>query len=209
MSSLNGDETVSHILGIAEDAIFDFGSLLEDRGDAPELLGNGLDDYLKYLEENQTDQLGIPTGYPTYDYSIGGGLRRGTVNVIGARPKVGKTLLADNIGVHIASETDIPVLNLDTEMLKEDHQHRTLALISEVGITDIETGKFSQNPDQKSRVYSAKDKLENLKYYHQCIGGMPFEEQLSIMRRWLNEGVYRCRKWIRQNYMALQQLYNI
>ena len=31
-----------------------------------------------------------------------GGLRKGTVNVIGARPKTGKTLLADNIGIHIA-----------------------------------------------------------------------------------------------------------
>ena len=189
LSTLNGDETISHILGIAEDAIFDFSSFLEDRGDAPELLGSGLDDYLEYLEENQTDQLGIPTGYPTYDYAIGGGLRRGTVNVIGARPKVGKTLLADNIGIHVASELGIPVLNLDTEMVKEDHQHRTLALISEVGITEIETGKFSDNPDKKNRVYEAKDKIKDVKYYHQCIGGMPFEEQLSIIRRWLAKEV--------------------
>ena len=111
------------------------------------------------------------------------------MNVIGARPKTGKTLLADNIGVHVASELGIPVLNLDTEMVKEDHQHRTLALISEVGITEIETGKFSDNPDIKNRVYEAKDKIKNIKYYHQCIGGMPFEEQLSIIRRWLAKEV--------------------
>jgi replicative DNA helicase len=184
LSDLTGEETYAHILGIAEDAIFNFSSLLNS-SDGPQLLGCDIFERLDFLTANPVDQIGISTGYGKYDFAIGGGLRRGTVNVIGARPKTGKTLLADNIGSHIAGNIGLPVLNLDTEMLREDHQHRTLAMLSEVGITDIETGKFSKQPDKEKQVWDAAQKIKNMKYFHQCIGGMPFEEQLAVMRRWI------------------------
>ena len=133
--------------------------------------------------------MGISTGYPVYDQAIGGGLRRGTVNIIGARPKTGKTLLSDNIGMHIASELNIPVLNLDTEMTADDHKHRSLAMLSEVAINDIETGAFSESADKKDKVYKAAEKLTDMPYYHKSIGGMAFEEQLSVIRRWLAKEV--------------------
>lgn len=189
IGNLNGDESINHILGLAEDAIFDFGSLLGGGDDAPEIVGSDIDDYIQYLQESKVEQIGISTGYPTYDFAIGGGLRRGTVNVIGARPKTGKTLLADNIGVHIAAELNIPVLNLDTEMGMEDHRHRILAMCSEVAINDIETGKFSESPDQLNRVRQAAEKIRNIPYFHKSIGGMPFEEQLSVIRRWMAKEV--------------------
>ena len=189
IKTLNGDENLSSILGIAEDAIFDFSSLLNDNGDAPIVIGNNIEEYIKFLEENPCEQMGVSTGYPVYDSCIGGGLRRGTVNVIGARPKTGKTLLADNIGLHISSEAAIPVLNLDTEMVLDDHRHRTLAMLSEVSIDDIETGRFSKTADKRDKVYKAAEKLDSIPYYHHSIGGMPFEEQLSVMRRWLAKEV--------------------
>tara|TARA_R110002051_G_scaffold264420_2_gene324352 strand:- start:1484 stop:2947 length:1464 start_codon:yes stop_codon:yes gene_type:complete len=189
IKTLNGDENLSHILGIAEDAIFDFSSLLNDKGDAPVIVGDGIEEYVKFLEENPCEQMGISTGYPVYDGAIGGGLRRGTVNVIGARPKIGKTLLADNIGLHISSETNIPVLNLDTEMVLDDHRHRSLAMMSEVSIDDIETGQFAKTPDKRDKIYRAAQTLDKVPYFHHSIGGMPFEEQLSVMRRWLAKEV--------------------
>ena len=187
--SIKGDESLSHILGIAEDAIFNFSSLIDEDTGEPQTLGDGLDEYLEYLSENQVEQIGVSTGYPTYDFAIGGGLRRGTVNVIGARPKIGKTLFADNVGLHIAGNLGVPVLNMDTEMIREDHQHRSLAIMSEVGITDIETGGFSNNADKSRKVHQALDKIRDMPYFHKCIGGMPFEEQLAVMRRWLAKEV--------------------
>mgnify|MGYP003124029700 FL=1 len=162
ISNINGDESINHILGIAEDAIFNFGSMLNEGGDNPELLGSGIEEYVKYLEENPCQTMGISTGYPVYDQAIGGGLRRGTVNIIGARPKTGKTLLSDNIGMHIASELGIPVLNLDTEMTADDHKHRSLAALSEVSINDIETGQFASTADKRERVYKAAQKLNEM-----------------------------------------------
>lgn len=189
LTELTGEETLAHIMGIAEESIFNFSSLINQQETGPRTLGEDIDEVVKHLEENPVDQIGISTGYKNFDWAIGGGLRKATVNVVGARPKVGKTLLSDNVGFHIAYNEKIKVLNLDTEMLREDHQHRSLAMLSEVSISDIETGKFSLDTFKKQKVYEAKDKLKVANYYHHCIGGTPFEEQLAIMRRWLAKEV--------------------
>lgn len=181
---VNGTEPVGSILGIAEDVIFNFTNLLNDNEEAPEHIANDLEEYIKELEENKVDQVGIPTGFPIYDQAIGGGLRKGTVNVIGARPKTGKTLLSDNMGYHIASN-GIPVLNMDTEMAKEDHIHRVLAMMTETEINQIETGAFADNPDRVNKIYKAVKDLKNTRLFYKTIAGKPFEDQLSIMKRWL------------------------
>lgn len=181
---VTGSEPVSSIIGLAEDSIFNFTSLLNDTDNAPEKIGKSLDDYIKSLENNKVDQIGIPTGFPIYDQSIGGGLRKGTVNVIAARPKTGKTLLSDNMSTNIA-KIGLPILNMDTEMTKEDHINRILAMMTEIEINDIETGKFSDSTDKKLKISQAADNLKDMKIYHKSIAGKPFEDQLAIMRRWL------------------------
>lgn len=187
LTELTGDESVSQILGIAEDAIFDFSSLINDNDAEPKRIGDSLSDYIEHLIANPIDQLGIPTGFPEYDKAIGGGLRNGTVNVFGARVKVGKSLLGTNIGWHIATKQKIPVLNMDTELTFEDHLHRMLAMASECYIYDIETGKFGQKPGQANKVRRVVKQIENEKipYFHKSIAGMPFEEQMAVMRRWI------------------------
>jgi len=186
---VNGSEPITSILAIAEDAVFNFSSLLNEGNDNnPETMGKGLDEYIKYLEENKVDQVGISTGFPVYDQAIGGGLRKGTVNVIAARPKTGKTLLSDNMGYNVA-KLKIPVLNMDTEMTKQDHVNRVLAMITETEINSIETGKFSQTPDSRNKIMDAVTELKEAKLYHKSIAGKPFEEQLAIMRRWVMKEV--------------------
>ena len=185
---ITGSEPISSIIGLAEESIFNFTSLLNDADNNPEIIGSSIDDYMKYLEENKIDQVGIPTGFPIYDQAIGGGLRKGTINVIGARPKTGKTLLSDNMGINVA-QLGIPVLNMDTEMNKEDHINRILAMMSEIEINTIETGKFTDSPDKKNKVLKAANGLKSLKLYHKSIAGKPFEDQLAIMRRWLVKDV--------------------
>lgn len=169
-SEIKGDEPISHILGIAEESIFDFTSMLSDSDESPTKMFDDAPEYLEELCESPVDQIGISTGFNRYDFAIGGGLRRGTVNVIGARPKTGKTLLADNMGIHIAKQ-GVPVLNLDTEMRKEDHQHRMIAMLSGVAINDIETGKFAESPLQKQKVMDAAQEVKEIPYYFKSIGG--------------------------------------
>lgn len=182
---INGNEPVASILGVAEDAVFNFSSLLNDTDNNPVSIGKDIDEYIQSLEENKVDQVGIPTGFPIYDQAIGGGLRKGTVNVIAARPKTGKTLLSDNIGFHIAYKHKIPVLNMDTEMNTVDHVNRVLGMMTEVEINAIETGKFAESADKKLKILNAAKELKSTKLFYKSIAGKPFEEQLAIMRRWI------------------------
>ena len=185
---VSGSESINQILSLAEDTVFDFTSLLNDGEHNPCLVGENATSYIQDLENNPVDQIGISTGFPVYDEAIGGGLRRGTINVIAARPKTGKTLLVDNMGWNIANK-NIPVLNLDTEMTREDHINRLLGMISENDLRDIETGKFAQSPAKKEKIYNATKQLENAPIYYKSIAGKAFDEQLGIMRRWVTKVV--------------------
>jgi replicative DNA helicase len=186
---INGSEPLSSIIGIAEDSVFNFSSSLSnDKDNHPCKMGDNIDEYINFLQDNKVDQVGISTGFPVYDQAIGGGLRKGTINVIGARPKVGKTLLADNIGYFIAKQ-NIPVLNMDTEMNKEDHIHRLLAMSTEIEINKIETGKFTESPNSHQKILEAANTIKNSPLYHKSIAGKPFDEQLALMRRWLVKDV--------------------
>ena len=182
---VTGNESIGSILGLAEDTIFDFTNLLNDVDNNPVSISDDLDQYIDDLVNNKVDQVGIPTGFPVYDQAIGGGLRRSTVNVIAARPKTGKTLLSDNMGFHIANKLKIPVLNMDTEMTKEDHINRVLAMMTEIEINHIETGKFAEVPTKSLKVQEAVNDLKETNLYYKSIAGKSFEDQISIMRRWL------------------------
>jgi replicative DNA helicase len=182
---ISGQEPISSIIGIAEDSVFNFSSLLNDTDNNPVCVSSIIDNYIDNIKENPIDQIGVPTGFHVYDNSIGGGLRKGSVSIIAARPKTGKTLLADNIGLHIAKNVNLPVLNMDTEMTTEDHINRLLAMMTEIEINSIETGKAFDSPDKNNRLKNAQQELKNIKLYYKSIAGKPFEEQLAIMRRWL------------------------
>jgi replicative DNA helicase len=185
---VTGNESVTQILSIAENAIFDFTSLLNDTDNNTLKLGDGIEEYIQYLIDHPVEQIGLSTGFPAYDQAIGGGLRGATVNVICARAKQGKSIMCDNIGYHITNN-NIPVLNLDTELTKEDHIHRTLALMTEVPINDIETSKFTKTPHLLGKIKDASTQLSKLPYHYKSIAGKPFEEQLALMRRWVMKEV--------------------
>jgi len=190
---INGDESISHILGLAEESIFNFSSLLNSDDDAPQKVFENIEEHLIELGENPVDQMGVSTGFTKFDFAIGGGLRKGTVSVVGARPKTGKTIMAQNVGINVASR-GVPVLDLDTEMLIEDHKNRGMAMLSydtdgKASIDEIETGQFAKSEYRKQRLIQTGLNHKDIPYYHKNIGGKPFEDQLSIMRRWLAKEV--------------------
>lgn len=112
----------------------------------------------------------------------------------------GKSMLAANIGLHVAKNIDIPVLYLDTEMTEEDHWARMIPNLCvdegvQVTIKDIETGSYAKSPILRNKVRKAAKLLEGdgdtkpLKMHYQNVSGRPFEEIISIMRRWVSKEV--------------------
>lgn len=192
---IRGDESLNDILGIAENKIFSFSASINERSNEPTLIGDGIEEYVQYLQDNPCDVLGVSTGYPIYDKIIGGGLRTG-VTLIGARAKIGKSSIATNVAYHISKNLEIPVLYLDTEMEMREQWVRMLALESKVNKNSIETGKFGSIPNENTRIGMAVKEMQGIPYKYISVAGCSFEEILSIIRRWYmrdvghgNEGV--------------------
>ena len=185
ISEITGDETISQLISIGETPFFDFSANLNNQAEnAPVHIGDEIDEYIQHLIDNPCEMMGISTGFPRFDKAIGGGLRRGNVDLIGARAKAGKSLFADSVALHVAGSLGIPVLMLDTEMSKEDHVHRLLGNITDVPINDISTGKFGKSKGLQERVRQGVETLKSIPYKYVTIAGMDFDETLAVMRRW-------------------------
>lgn len=187
IDNVTGSESINEIIQMLESPVSDF-LREDDSGDLPEKIGKDIQKYLDFLEENKCDIIGIPTGFNKYDEAIGGGLRRKCVDLISARPKVGKSVFADNVALNVSSK-QIPVLMLDTEMSKEDHLNRLLANISGVPINEIATGRFAGDEDKRFKVLEAMKLIESIPYSYVSVAGQPFEQILNLIKRWVMQDV--------------------
>jgi replicative DNA helicase len=189
LDSVTGEEDIMDLISKVESPILDAtADVYQSSGNRTELIGEDIDDYLEHLSENVSDFVGIPTGLDRYDEAIGGGLRRKCVDLIAARPKVGKSMLGDAVAMNVAKR-NIPVLVLDTEMSKKDHWNRMLACLSGVETKRIATGKFTENEIEKEKVIKASEELKTIPYHYINISGQPFENILGIMRKWIYQHV--------------------
>ena len=187
IDAIAGDESIDDILKIVEEPIMEF--LRQDTvSEKPEKIGEGVEEYYQFLIENKCDQIGVSSGFPRYDAAIGGGLRRKCVDLVSARPKVGKSVFADNVALNVASK-GIPVLMLDTEMSKEDHLNRLIANLSEIPINEIATGRFSVEEEKTMTVKAAIQKIKDIPYTYATVAGAPFETVLNTIKRWILQDV--------------------
>lgn len=187
VENIKGDESIGEIMSIVESPLTDF--LRQDNtGNKPVRIGDSLDEYLDYIESNPCKQIGISTGYPAFDEAIGGGLRRKCVDLVSARPKVGKSIFADNVALHVAQQ-GIPVLMIDTEMSTEDHINRMMANLSDVQINDIATGMYVEDEFDYMAVSSARPKLREIPYHYINVSNEPFENIINIIKRWIIQEV--------------------
>lgn len=186
LDTVTGEENISQIVDLVEVPIQNASVAYLQKDDAkPKLLGEGGLDYFDYLMSDEIKQIGIPTGFPSYDAAIGGGLLRGCVDLVGSRSKGGKSQFCDNVALHASMNLNIPVLVLDTEMKQEDHWNRVWANLSGVTINDIKFGRFKDDLKKVELVRSARDTLANIPYHYKQIYGKGFDEILSIARRWI------------------------
>jgi replicative DNA helicase len=187
VDNVTGLESVNEIIQILENPVTEF-LREDDGGDTPKKIGDNVSEYINFLMENKCDIIGIPTGFNKYDEAIGGGLRRKCVDLVAARPKVGKSVFADNVALNVSSSGK-PVLMLDTEMSKEDHLNRLIANISTVPINEIATGKFIDDDEKREKVSEAVRKIESIPYSYISVAGKPFDQILNLIKRWIVQEV--------------------
>jgi replicative DNA helicase len=156
------------------------------RGEDMVEVGKGYTEWLNDLAEAAAEgeiETGIKTGFDLFDTAIGGGLRKGTVNVIAARPKRHKSFLALTMAKNI-SESGVPVLYLDTELSYDLQMSRMTAMMANIPLNAIETGKFVTDQSMSNAIKGIIPIVESLPLDYVQIGGWGLEQQVSIIRRW-------------------------
>ena len=119
-------------------------------GSAPRSLADHLVeriDHWQALAEGRV-HAGIPTGLPHLDRALGGGLKRGSSFVIGARPSVGKTSLATAIALQAAADGHTALL-LSQEMMAGDVVDRVAASLGRLPLDAIVTGALTDDQEHR------------------------------------------------------------
>lgn len=103
---------------------------------------------------------GVPTGLTDFDEVLHGGMQRGNLVVLGARPAMGKTALAMTIGLHMAQTHSVGFLSM--EMPHADVRDRQAAILSSVSISAI------KRPDKGlefDKIIEGVERSRHLKFY--------------------------------------------
>ena len=147
--------TPSEILESAEKKIYALRK--GERTDSLEHIGLTLHkvfDRLTELSQSDSAIPGLSTGLMDLDKKING-LNKSDLLLIAARPAMGKSAFALNIGLNVAKKTDKTVALFSLEMSREQLAMRLLASESFVELQKLATGKLSEEEWTKLCMASA------------------------------------------------------
>ena len=116
---------------------------------------------------------GIPTGFPSLDRMIGGGLRREDLIVLGGDVGSGKSSLALALAIR-AARAGAPTLVLSGEMSPDRMLERALAIEGGVSIDDLRQGRLE--PEHRAAVGAAALRLRDLPLRLQPLSGDRFDD---------------------------------
>lgn len=92
---------------------------------------------------------GVPTGFPDFD-RMSAGLQPGALYIVAARPAMGKTAFALNIGQYAAGEEHVPVLIFSLEMSAEQIAQRMLSSEAKVNLIELFESRRQQSGQWES-----------------------------------------------------------
>jgi len=105
---------------------------------------------------------GWPTGIDALDVKLNGGLRAGGLYILAARPSVGKSSLAQSVGLHLAG-AGLETLFLSLEMAESEVADRGVASAGRVSYSALLTGKM--DGEHWGRASEAMDRLARLPFF--------------------------------------------
>jgi replicative DNA helicase len=139
-----GPDDVTKAVDQAESAVF---HVAEDRvADTTRPIKDLIDQTMDRLEqayERGTTITGAPTGYHDLDELLSG-LQKSTLNIVGARPAMGKTSLGLGMAINVAKELHQPVLVFSLEMGHDELTQRIVASEAKVDSTKLRTGRLTE-----------------------------------------------------------------
>lgn len=128
------------------------------------------------LESGVTSPDTVPTGFPSVDRMLGGGLRRRDLVVLGGDVGSGKSALALGFALRAAGAGQ-RVAFFSGEMDEDRLLERALAIESRTRIDDMRRGLLSD--EGRSAVGAAAVRIRDLPLHFFTLAGAPFDEALA------------------------------
>lgn len=155
------DKEINQVLEYVEDSIF---SVSNSKDSAQVVdIREAIEDVLLSIESNYQNGgkiLGVTTGYPEIDRTISG-LQKGDFIVVAARPSMGKTAFALNIGQYASKNSNVAMFSL--EMTRRQLMERLLSAKCLVDFGNIKTGRLDEK--QFEKIAMASDDLAKRKIF--------------------------------------------
>lgn len=142
----------------AEQIVFDIGD--EQLTDSLQKLHELTSEVTAILEarfDSGTDITGVRTGYSKLDKLLSG-MQPGTLNIVGARPAMGKSAFALGMAVTAARTTNRPVLFFSLEMSATELTQRILSAEAQVDSDRMRSGRLQES--DWTKITHAMNRLE-------------------------------------------------
>ena len=137
-------------------------------------------DHIDMLMKRSGELTGLSTGFERLD-EITGGLQRGELFILAARPSMGKTALALNIARNAAVDSQKKVAVFSLEMTTRSLVMRMLSSEAQVDFTAFRSGLIST--DAHSRLMAAAGRLSDAKLWIDDSGSATILEMRAKCRR--------------------------
>ncbi len=178
---LVGEENPDDILASAEENLFKLGeSRVANTLRNPEQIINEYQGGINAFLDPSRRIKGISTGFIKFD-EMTGGLHEGELFILAARPSMGKTALALNIGYHVATKVRLPVAIFSLEMSAESLLVRMVCAGARVDQQKFRAGFLNQ--EERRRLQVAASELVEAPLFIDDTAGVGLMDVHSKLRR--------------------------
>ena len=144
-------------------------------------LSDGLDEYIEERRDHPIEYCGMSSGFDILDKRIDG-LVDGTLTVLCARPKHGKSTFLCNVGAHVAFDLVKPVLYVDTEMPFDQWRSRMISMLSGIPERRIKHGGYTDQ--EYYNIEQAKVLIKKGNLFHEYMPGYSIEKLAAIYNKY-------------------------
>lgn len=172
---------VKKLLDEAEVEIFALSQahLHQDFIELKDILAESFERLEEFMKKG-THLRGVPTGFKDLDTKLAG-MQDSNLLILAARPGIGKTTLALNIALHVATVDKIPVGFFSLEMSKEELVDRLLVGKADIDAWRLKTGRLSD--DDYKRMTEAMGELSEAPIFIDDTPGMSILEMRTKARK--------------------------
>ena len=174
-TELNGED----LIGRVETSILDL-STASRAVREPQDLSEGLSELIESRRNTAIRLTGLSTGFSILDKMIDG-LIPGTLNVLAARKKMGKSAVLTNIALNTAFRLNVPVLYVDTEMSYDAFRDRSIASLAGVRERVVKHGGYTE--EQYQRIIKASNMVKGNLLFHERMPGYTIDKLVALYKK--------------------------